>query len=79
VVTVPHCRVDPQRVETNIVVFSVDASRLPASRLVDRWREAGVLALALDDTRVRVVTHYDVAPADIEAAADRLEGILAGS
>jgi threonine aldolase len=76
VAALPQCRVDAARVETNILIFSVAGSSLPASRLVERWRDAGVLALALDDTRIRAVTHYDVTPADIETAADRLAAIL---
>jgi len=76
VVALPRCRVDAGRVETNILIFSVTDAGMPAPRLVERWKDAGVLALALDGTRIRVVTHYDVTPADIEAAADRLEGIV---
>jgi threonine aldolase len=78
VAALPQCRVDPTRVATNILIFSVADAGVPAARVVDRWREAGVLALALDDARIRVVTHYDVSPADIETAADSLAAILAG-
>jgi threonine aldolase len=77
VAALPQCGVDAGKVETNILIFSVAGASMPAPRLVERWKEAGVLALALDDTRIRVVTHYDVTPADIEVAADRLVGVLA--
>jgi hypothetical protein len=35
-----------------------------------------VLALAIDDRHVRVVTHYDVGPSQLEAACDRLESVM---
>jgi len=77
VAALPRCQVDPDKVETNILIFSVTDGALAAQHLVDRWKDAGVLALALDDTRIRVVTHYDVTPVEIEIAADRLAAILA--
>jgi threonine aldolase len=78
VAALPQCQVDPAKVATNILIFSVAGAGVPAQRVVDRWREAGVLALAFDETHIRAVTHYEVTPADIEAAADRLAAILSG-
>ena len=78
VAALPHCQVDPAKVATNIVIFSVAGSGMPAEVVVERWREAGVLAQARDETHVRAVTHYEVTSADIETAADRLARILAG-
>jgi threonine aldolase len=69
-------QVDPDRVQTNIVIFAVQHRALGAPRLVERWRARGVLALALDETQVRVVTHYDVDRQDIEAACERLAEII---
>ncbi len=68
--------VDPARVETNILIFGVSGSTPAAPELVERWKASGVLALALDERQVRVVTHYDVSGRQIDAAADRLERIL---
>jgi len=72
----PGLSVDPGRVETNILIFEVAGPGLDAPGLVERWKESGVLSLALDDRQVRVVTHYDVSRTQIDAAADRLETIL---
>lgn len=56
--------IDVDGVQTNIVVFSVpDAAAFVAA--VERH---GVLMGALDATRVRAVTHLDVARVDIEDA-----------
>ena len=66
--------VDPDRVETNIVVLRVP----DADRLVTACRERGLLIGALDSTHVRLLTHLDVGDADVERAADVLVALLAG-
>jgi threonine aldolase len=71
--------VDPARVQTNIVVFTVGEGPLSAQDLVGRWKEAGVLALAIDETRVRVVTHYDVDRPGIERALEQLGRLMAAA
>jgi threonine aldolase len=59
---------DPQ---TNIVVADVTRGEL------DDWlaafRDVGVLAVAFGPQRMRMVTHLDVSPADIEEALTRIE------
>ncbi len=70
--------IDPRTVETNIVIFEVTRSGLSAADLVDRWRETGVLALAVDPVRVRAVTHYDVDREAIEKAAVALQAMMRG-
>ncbi len=64
-------RFDPATVDTNIVIFEVvdDGRSAPAQRWVDAARERGVLASALDDRSVRLVTHRDVDGAAIARAA----------
>lgn len=58
------CGVDPDSVETNIVVVPC----ADAGVLVAKVREAGVVLGALDPRTVRLVTHRDVSRADIERA-----------
>jgi threonine aldolase len=57
--------VDPEQVDTNIVV--IPAADAPA--LVARCRDDGVLVAAVGASVVRVVTHLDVTSADAERAA----------
>jgi len=68
----PGVEIDPETVETNIVIFAVD----DAPALVDRIAEH-VDALALDSRRVRAVTHLDVDRREIEAAIDAFTHALA--
>ncbi len=56
---------EPDRVETNIVVFTVP----DAAIFVAGCRERGVLVNAFTPTLVRAVTHLDVSRDDCEAAA----------
>ena len=63
------CGVDPETVDTNIVVVPRD----DATQFVARAREAGVLVAAVGPRAVRLVTHLDVSADDARAAA----GVLA--
>jgi threonine aldolase len=68
--------IDLARVQTNIVIFEVALEGLSAGQIVERWGTEGVLALPVSDRSIRVVTHYDVSRRQIEAACDRLEGVV---
>lgn len=62
--------IDPKRVDTNIVMFEVNAKcGVTAEQLVTRMRDAGLRTLALDKTHIRAVTHYGIERADVERAA----------
>ena len=64
--------VESEQVQTNIVYLQdVDA---PA--LVSALAEEGVLTGAMDARTVRLVTHADVAPEDVERAAKALRSVL---
>jgi threonine aldolase len=62
------CGLDPDTVETNIVVVPRD----DAAAFVAGAREGGVLVSPVGPTAVRIVTHLDVSRADAEAAAEVL-------
>jgi threonine aldolase len=70
----PGVALDPDRVETNIVIFEVDDAPGLVRRLADR-----VELQVIDPRRVRAVTHLDVGSADIERALGALTEELAGS
>jgi threonine aldolase len=66
--------VDPEAVETNIVICRVpDGS---AEALVSELGEAGVLAGALSAHEVRFVTHLDAPEAAVDAALERMTPLL---
>lgn len=61
-------KVDPARVQTNIVIFDVAGLGIPAAEYSSRLKALGVLANAVNQTRMRVVTHFDVDRAACERA-----------
>jgi threonine aldolase len=62
-VALPGVTIDPDAVETNIVIFEVDDAPALVERVADR-----VELWAVDATRVRAITHLDVNADDLERA-----------
>jgi threonine aldolase len=60
--------IDPGKVETDIVILSVDPERTTASQLVEALRARGVLMGAIGPSKIRAVTHYGIDTADVDAA-----------
>jgi threonine aldolase len=75
---IPRIRIEPHKVQTNIVIFDVGDSGLESSRFLQRLAERKVLGGAVDGRRVRMVTHLDVNRADIERAL-RIIGEVVGA
>lgn len=69
--------VDPDRVDTNIVVFEVVRSEKSTPELLQAFKDSGVLLNTMGDRMFRAVTHLDVDGADIEKAAHLLGAALA--
>jgi len=63
----PSVRIDPEVVETNIVIFAVDDAPGLVSSLAER-----VELLAIDAHRVRAVTHFEVTSTDIQSALEAI-------
>lgn len=74
--TVPHIRVNPDAVETNIVFFEVIGTALPPGELVIALKREGVLLNAVGGSQFRAVTHLDIREEDIDTAAQVLRHIL---
>jgi threonine aldolase len=64
----PALRLDPPRVDTNIVIFHVPPQLATADEFCQRLHEAGVWMLPFGAQHVRACTHLDVSPADVERA-----------
>jgi len=72
----PGVKIDPERVVTNIVIFDVADTGQTADAICAQLRERGVLASGFGSS-IRMVTHCDVARADIERALRELRSVLA--
>jgi threonine aldolase len=71
---VPGIRVDPESVETNIVILEVEDH--PVEVFLARLAEAGVWMVPFGPGRLRAVTHRDVSRKDIEEAIRRIRRLL---
>jgi threonine aldolase len=67
---------DPDTVQTNILVFSLTGSGPDAPTIVNRAKERGVLIFAFNNHTIRAVTHLDVSKAQCEQAAEILLEIM---
>ena len=72
----PGIRIDPAKVQTNIVIFDVTDTRLAAPAMVEKLNQRRVLTGAVDGSRIRVVTHRDVSRADCEQAIQVIGEVL---
>lgn len=61
-------RIEPQKVQTNIVIFDIAKTGLTSRQFVDKLGQRSVLGGAVDSSRVRLVTHRDVSRAEVEQA-----------
>jgi threonine aldolase len=68
--------VDATKVQTNIVIFDVSARRMTGAECSGRLMKAGVLANAVGEHAVRLVTHHDVTRADCEAAVGAVREVM---
>ncbi len=74
--TCPHIALEPDSVQTNIVVFDLTAGTMSAGELVRATKAHDVLINALGRNTLRLVTHRDVTSAACEHAADQIIKIL---
>jgi threonine aldolase len=74
---IPGIRIDPERVQSNIVIFGVEGLGISSREFLDALGERGVRAVAVDSAHVRMVTHRDVSESDVDRAADAV-GAAAG-
>ena len=68
--------VDPAKVVTNIVVFDVSATGVPAAAISKELKDRSVLINPINATTMRAVTHYDVSREDCEVALGAFAEVL---
>ncbi|HHT9120626.1 MAG TPA: GntG family PLP-dependent aldolase [Candidatus Hypogeohydataceae bacterium YC41] len=67
-----------ETVHTNIVCFEFSSPTMNCMQLVDKLGKKGVLALHIEGTKCRMVTHKEVSFEDIDYALGVAEGVLKG-
>lgn len=69
-------RLVPEQVDTNIVIFDVDAGIGAAAELASALGDRGVQVLTFGPTRIRAVTHLDVNQDDVRRAGEILAEVI---
>jgi len=72
---IPGIRLDPDTVQTNIVIFPFQHKRLTAQDLLKKLARKGILALTLNHDLIRMVTHKDVNEEGIDYTLSTLRSI----
>jgi threonine aldolase len=73
---IPTVTINPQFVDTNIVIFDVIGHRMTSAALVASLKQEGVLINAIGATSFRAVTHLDVSTQAIDRAYDIFAKVL---
>ena len=73
---IPGIAMDPERVQTDIVIFELTAQDMTPAELVARLKEEGVLLLTIEGRRLRAVTHYGIESEEIEAALSAFQRVM---
>ena len=72
----PGVSVNPDQVETNIVIFDVTTSGMSAPQAAGLMKDKGVLIHAFGKTQIRLVTHLGVSPEDVEKALEAFRRVF---
>ena len=73
---VPGITLNPAKVQTNIVIFNLKTSGWSSSDFLQTLAKRDVLAVPVDNERVRMVTHLDVDRNDVEKAAAAVQEVF---
>jgi threonine aldolase len=71
----PGLVIDPETVQTDIVIFGVVSNRFSASQWVAALLEQGIQMSAIGPAQIRAVTHYGITDADIETTLGAMKVI----
>jgi threonine aldolase len=69
-------KIDPERAQTNIVIFDIAATGMTTAQFSAELKSRGVLANGVNAREMRMVTHYDVSSEQIERTLQIVREIL---
>jgi threonine aldolase len=76
---IPGVKIDPERVQTNIVIFDIAQTGKDTSELSASLKQRGVLANGINAREMRIVTHKDVSRSDCESALGAIREAAGGA
>ena len=75
---IPGVKIQPEKVQTNIVIFDVSGTGMRSNELLRRFHQQQLIGSTVNDNVVRLVTHMDVSRGDCEQAAEIIRHVCAG-
>lgn len=69
---IPGVQIDPEKVQTNIVIFDIAATNETTTELSAKLKERGVLANGINQREMRMVTHKDISRRACESALEAI-------
>ena len=74
---IPGIKIDPKKVQTNILVFDVSGTGMTSQQIADQLATHNVKVHAMTPTRIRMVTHCDVDRPGCQRAVAAMEQVCA--
>ncbi len=71
----PFIELNPNEVQTNIIIFQVKHLQLSACDFEKQLGEKGIRVLAFDQRKIRMITHLDITFADIQSVFSAIREI----
>jgi len=68
----PFVKIDPEKIETNILVFEVDTAVINSPEFADKLKQRNILCGSFSNTKVRMVTHLDFDDDDLTLVSQQL-------
>jgi threonine aldolase len=72
----PGVKIDPERAQTNILVFDIAKTGLTTAQFSAELKSRGILANGVNAREMRMVTHYDVGREQIDRTIQTVREIL---
>ena len=69
-------KIDPEKVQTNILVFDIAGTGQTTGELSAKLKQLGVLTTGINPREMRMVTHNDVSAADCQTALGAIREVL---
>jgi len=77
IAALPGISLNPEHVQTNIIIFGLEHSKISSPEFLAKMKERGILALATTGG-IRFVVHKDIGDEDIDKAISAFHDILSG-
>jgi len=73
---IPGIRINPAKVQTNIVIYDIQQTGLSSADFLAELARRKVLGVPVDAEKIRMVTHLDVDRKDVEEAVETIREML---